>query len=395
MNAVEIKKDIFWVGAVDWNLRTFHGHTYSTNRGSTYNSYLIKDEKTVLIDAVLGAFSRDFIEKIKSVVPPEKIDYIVVNHVEPDHTQALPEIMMLCPKAKIYCTQKCKEGLFRYYYGDWDFQIIKTGDELKLGRRTLKFIEAPMIHWPDSMFTYCPQEELLLPNDAFGQHYATSQRFDDEVSECELMDEAQKYYGNILWPLGTVILKKIEEIQKMNIPVKMIAPSHGIIWRKDPLKIINAYISWAKNTVKPKVVIVYETMWGSTEKMAKKIVDGLLESGIEVKLFDVAISDRSEIIKEMLEAKGFIFGSSTHDNDMLPGIAGFLEFLKGLKPKNRVTAVFGSFGWAGGAAKEIEGVLKEAGLEIAQESLGLVYAPDPADLNRCFDFGKAFASKIK
>ena len=395
MNAVEIKKDIFWVGAVDWNLRTFHGHTYSTNRGSTYNSYLIKDEKTVLIDAVLGAFSRHFIEKIKSVVPPEKIDYIVVNHVEPDHTQALPEIMMLCPKAKIYCTQKCKEGLFRYYYGDWDFQIIKTGDELKLGRRTLKFIEAPMIHWPDSMFTYCPQEELLLPNDAFGQHYATSQRFDDEVSECELMDEAQKYYGNILWPLGTVILKKIEEIQKMNIPVKMIAPSHGIIWRKDPLKIINAYISWAKNTVKPKVVIVYETMWGSTEKMAKKIVDGLLESGIEVKLFDVAISDRSEIIKEMLEAKGFIFGSSTHDNDMLPGIAGFLEFLKGLKPKNRVTAVFGSFGWAGGAAKEIEGVLKEAGLEIAQESLGLVYAPDPADLNRCFDFGKAFASKIK
>jgi len=356
---------------------------------------LIKDEKTVLIDTVLGAFSRDFIEKIQAIVPPEKIDYIVVNHVEPDHSQALPEIMKLCPKAKIYCTQKCKDGLFRYYYGNWDFQIIKTDDELKLGKRTLKFIEAPMIHWPDSMFTYCPQEGLLLPNDAFGQHYATSQRFDDEVSECELMDEAQKYYGNILWPLGGVILKKIEDIQRSNIPINMIAPSHGIIWRKDPLKIINAYISWAKNTVKPKVVIVYETMWGSTEKMAKKIVEGLLDAGLEIKVFDVAISDRSEIIKEMLEAKGLIFGSSTHDNDMLPGIAGFLEFLKGLKPKNRLAAVFGSYGWAGGAAKEIEGVLKEAGIEKAQESLGLVYAPDPQDLARCFEFGKAFASKIR
>ncbi|MFA6350213.1 MAG: flavodoxin domain-containing protein [Candidatus Omnitrophota bacterium] len=395
MDPVEIKNDIFWVGVVDWNLRTFHGHTYTTNRGSTYNSYLILDEKVVLIDTVLGSFSREFIDNIRKVIAPEKIDYIVANHVEPDHSQSLPEIIKLCPNAKIYCTQKCKEGLFRYYYGNWNFQVIKTGDELRLGKRTLKFIEAPMIHWPDSMFTYCPEEQLLLPNDAFGQHYATSQRFDDEVSDCELMDEAEKYYGNILWPLSSVILRKIEDIQKMNIPISMIAPSHGIIWRKDPLKIINAYISWAKNTVKPKVVVVYETMWGSTEKMAKKIVEGLLVSGLEVKLFDVAVSDRTELIKEMLQSKGFIFGSSTHDNDMLPGMAGFLEFIKGLKPKNRIAAVFGSYGWAGGAAKEMEGILKETGIEIAQESLGLIYAPDPDDLNRCFEFGKAFALKIK
>ncbi|MCX5709153.1 MAG: flavodoxin domain-containing protein, partial [Candidatus Omnitrophica bacterium] len=245
------------------------------------------------------------------------------------------------------------------------------------------------------MFTYCPEAQLLLPNDAFGQHYATSERFDDETDPCALMDEVSKYFANILWPLGAVILRKIEEIQKMNLPIKMIAPSHGVIWRGDPMKPINAYISWCKNETKPKAVIVYETMWGATEKMARKIAEGITASGVEAKIFDVAASDRSEVINAMLDAKGFVFGSSTHDNDMLPNFAGFLEFLKGLKPKNRVSAAFGSYGWAGGAIKEIEGVLKEAGLEIAQPSLGVKYMPSDADLKSCFEFGKDFANKIK
>jgi flavorubredoxin len=272
---------------------------------------------------------------------------------------------------------------------------VKTGDKLELGKKTLQFIEAPMIHWPDSMFTYCPQEELLFPNDAFGQHYATSERFDDETDECILMDEAAKYYGNILWPLGSVILKKIEEIQKMNIPIKMIAPSHGIIWRRDPMKIINAYLSWTKNEVKPKIVIIYETMWGATEKMAKKIFDGINDSGLSVKLLDITRYDRTEVIKEMLDAKGFIFGSSTHDNGMLTTMAGFLDFLRGLAPKNRIACVFGSFGWAGGAIKQIEKILQETGVEVVQPGIGVKYAPDSDELKRCYEFGKGFAEKVR
>jgi len=394
MKPLEIMKDIYWVGAVDWNVRNFHGHTYTTKRGTTYNAYLILDDKITLVDTVYGPFAAEMIERIKEIIPPEKIENIIVNHVETDHSGALPEIIKLCPKAKLFGTKKCQEGLYKHYYGNWDFQIVKSGDKLKLGKHTLTFIEAPMIHWPDSMFTYCPEEELLLPNDAFGQHYATSERFDDQVNQAELMDEAAKYYGNILWPLSPLILKKIEEVQKLNIPIKMIAPSHGIIWRADPAKIINAYVSWAKNETKPKVVVVYETMWGATEKMARKIVRGLTDSGISVKLFDITQSDRTEVIKEMLDAKGFLLGSSTHDNDVLTSIAAFLEFLKGLRPAKRVAAAFGSYGWAGGAVKTIENSLRETGIEIVQPSISFQYVPNEEELKKCFEFGRDFAKKL-
>jgi flavorubredoxin len=395
MRPVEIKKGIYWVGAVDWGVRSFHGHTYTTSRGTTYNAYLIVDEKIALVDTVYGPFARELIEKIGSIVPPEKIDYVIANHVETDHSGAMPELMKLCPKAKVYGTQKCKEGLYRHYYRDWDFQTVKTGDALKLGKRTLTFIEAPMIHWPDSMFTYCREDELLMPNDAFGQHIATSERFDDGIDQCSLMDEAVKYYANILWPLGGVIARKIDEVLKTGLPIKMIAPSHGIIWRKDPMKIVNAYKGWAANQTMAKAVIVYETMWNSTGKMARRIADGLTDSGVSVKIYDVAETDKTEIIKEMLDAKGFLIGSSTHDNDMLPAVAGFLELVKGFKPKNRIGAAFGSFGWAGGATAEIEGVLKSAGVELAVPALGVKYAPDADDLRKCYEFGLAFAGRCK
>jgi len=376
-------------------VRNFHGHTYTTKRGTTYNAYLILVEKIALIDTVLGSFSAELIENIKQIIPVDKIDYVIANHVEADHSGALPELMKLIPKAKVIGTAKCKEGLYRHYYRNWDFQVVKTGDELKLGKRTLKFIEAPMIHWPDSMFTYCPEDALLMPNDAFGQHYATGERFDDKVDACALMDEAEKYYANILWPLGSVILRKIEEVQKMNIPIKIIAPSHGVIWRKEPAKIINAYLNWAKNVTDPKIVIVYETMWGATKEMSRKILEGIVSEGVSAKIYDIASTDRTEVIKDMLSAKGFLFGSSTHDNDMLPNIAAFLELVKGFKAKERLSAAFGSFGWAGGAVGEIEELLKKAGLEVSQPGLGVKYSPDDADLKNCFEFGRAFASKIK
>jgi len=394
MMAIEIKKDIYWVGAIDWNMKTFHGHTYATRRGTTYNAYLIPDKKATLVDTVYGPFAAEMIAKIKEIIDPAKIDYIIANHVETDHSGALVDIMRLCPKAKVIGTAKCKEGLWKHYYGNWDFQIVKSGDKIDLGKRTLTFLEAPMIHWPDSMFSYCPEEELLFPNDAFGQHYATSKRFDDEVSQAELMDEAAKYYANILWPLSSVILKKIEEVQKMNIAIKMIAPSHGIIWHRDPAKIINAYLSWAKNENRPKAVIVYETMWGSTDKMARSIAEGIIASGIEVKLYDINQSDRTEVIKEMLDARGYLIGSSTHDNGMLPVIAGFLEFFKGLRPQKRIAAVFGSFGWAGGAIRDIEETLNKSGVRIAQPGLGVKYVPDEMELKKCYEFGEAFAKSI-
>ncbi|MCX5656824.1 MAG: flavodoxin domain-containing protein, partial [Candidatus Omnitrophica bacterium] len=278
--------------------------------------------------------------------------------------------------------------------GNWDFQIVKTGDKLNLGKRTLTFLEAPMLHWPDSMFTYCPEEELLLPNDAFGQHYATAARFDDGVDAGALMDEAAKYYANILWPLSSLVIKKIEDVKKLNIPIKIIAPSHGIIWRKDPGKILNAYVSWASNETKKKAVIVYETMWGATEKMARKMAEGLIEEGIETKVFDINQSDRTEVVKEMLDAKGFLIGSSTHDTDMLPSIAGFLSFFKGLKAKNRIASVFGSYGWAGGAVKTMEGILKESGINVLP-SLSIRYVPDEKELISCYEFGKTFAESVK
>lgn len=394
MSAIKILPDIYSVGAIDWDVRNFHGHTYTTKRGTTYNAYLIVDDKIALIDTVYGPFRGELIENIGQVVPVQNLDYVIANHVETDHSGALPAIMKLCPKAKVLGTEKCKEGLYKHYYANWDFQVVHTGDKIKLGKRTLSFIEAPMIHWPDSMFTYCPQEQLLMPNDAFGQHYATSERFDDEVDQCALMDEAKKYYANILWPLSSLIQRKIEDVQKLNIPIKMIAPSHGIVWRKDPAKIVNAYLSWAKNETLPKTVIVYETMWGATEKMARKIAEGITDAGLGVKIFNIASSDRTEVLTEMLDAQGFLIGSSTHDNDMLPSIAAFLELFKGLKPKNRIAAVFGSYGWAGGAVKEIEEVVKEAGAEIIQPGLTVKYVPDENEIKRCYQYGRDFANKM-
>ncbi|MGD9015311.1 MAG: flavodoxin domain-containing protein [Candidatus Omnitrophota bacterium] len=399
MSAIKIAPNLYWVGVIDWKVRNFHGHTYTTKRGTTYNAYLILDDKVTLVDTVYGPYTQEMIERIKEIIEPEKLDYIIANHVETDHSGALPEILKLLPKAKLFGTAKCKDGLSKHYYpngnANWDFQIVKTGDKLKLGKKTLTFLEAPMLHWPDSMFSYLIEDAILLPNDAFGQHYATSERFDDQVDQAILMDEAAKYYGNILWPLSPLVLKKIEEVEKLNIPIKMIAPSHGIIWRKEPMKIVKAYLSWARNETKTKVVVVYETMWGATEMMARKIVEGIQDCAVKVSLFDINLSDRTEIIKELLDSKGFIIGSSTHDSSMLSSIAGFLHFLGGLKPKNRAAAVFGSYGWSGGAVAEIENLLKQAGIQTIQPPLSIKYIPDENEIKRCYEFGSDFAKAIK
>jgi anaerobic nitric oxide reductase flavorubredoxin len=394
MTQIKLSENIFWVGAVDWNIRHFHGFTYSTHRGTTYNAYLIIDKKTALVDSVYTPFAEEMIENIREIIDPSKIDYVVANHVETDHSGAIGEILKLAPKAKVIGTARCKEGLQKHYFGNWDFQVVKTGEEISLGKRSLKFIEAPMLHWPDSMFTYIDKDTLLLPNDAFGQHLATSKRFDDEVDEKILMEEAAKYYANILWPFSQLVIRKIEEVQKLGLKISMIAPSHGIIWRGNPMKIVEAYLKWAKGEAEKKVLVVYDTMWGSTEKMAKAIVNGISSEGVEAMVFRLPFSDRGDIIGELLGAKGIVVGSSTINNGVLPTVAPFLEEMQGLRPRNKIAAAFGSYGWGGGAVKTIEESLEKASMEIVAPALTIKWVPDKDEIQKCFEFGKEFAKKL-
>jgi flavorubredoxin len=394
MPPIKVLKNIFWVGAIDWNIRHFHGFTYSTHHGTTYNAYLIIDEKTALIDTVYGPFADEMIERVGEIIDPSKIDYVVANHVETDHSGAISKILELAPKAKVVGTNRCKEGLEKHYFGNWDFQVVKTGDKINLGERSLEFIEAPMLHWPDSMFTYIEEDGLLLPNDAFGQHWATSKRFDDEVDENLLIDEAAKYYANILWPFSRLVIRKIEEIQKLGLKINMIAPSHGLIWRSDPTKIIEAYLRWAEGEAERKILVVYDTMWGSTEKMAKAMVKGISSEGVETMLFRLPFSDRGDILKELLEANGILIGASTINNGVLPDVAPFLEELQGLRPRNKMAAAFGSYGWGGGAVRTIEEKLEKAGMEIVAPPLTVKWVPNKDELQKCFDFGKEFAKKV-
>jgi anaerobic nitric oxide reductase flavorubredoxin len=392
---VKVLENIYWVGAVDWNIRHFHGFTYSTHRGATYNAYLIIDKKVALVDTVQHSFAEEMIERIKEIVDPSKIDYIIANHVESDHSGSIAEILKLAPNATVVGTANCQKGLEKHYFGNWKFQTVKTGDTLSLGERTLTFLEATMLHWPDSMFTYIEKDALLLPNDGFGQHLATSKRFDDEVDQNILMWEAAKYYANILWPYSTLVTRKIEEVQKLGLKINMIAPSHGIIWRTDPMKIVKAYLKWAAGEAEKKVMIVYDTMWESTEKMAKAMLEGISSEGVEATLYRLPFSDEGDIIGELLETKGLLVGSATINNGVLPTVAPFLREMEGLRPRNKLAAAFGSYGWGGGATAAIEKSLKGAGMELAAPAMTVNWVPDKDELQKCYEYGREFAKKIK
>ncbi len=395
MPPVKVLEKIYWVGAVDWNIRHFHGFTYSTHRGTTYNAYLIIDKKVALVDTVQHSFADEMIERIKEIIDPSKIDYIIANHVESDHSGSIAEIMKLAPKATVVGTANCQKGLEKHYFGNWDFKVVKTGDTLNLGERTLSFLEAPMLHWPDSMFTYIEKDALLLSNDGFGQHLATSKRFDDEVDQNVLMWEAAKYYANILWPYSTLVTRKIEQVQKLNLKIDMIAPAHGIIWRKDPMKIVKAYLKWASGEAKKQILIVYDTMWESTEKMAKAMLEGIISEGVEAKLYRLPFSDNGDIIGELLETKALLVGSSTINNGILPTVAPFLREMEGLRPRNKLAAAFGSYGWGGGATATIEKSLKSAGMELVAPAMTVNWVPNKDELQKCYDYGKEFAKKVK
>lgn len=394
MSAVELRKGIAWAGAVDFNMRDFHG--YATPDGTTYNAYLVMSEKVALVDTVKKEFAGELIGRIREIVDPAKIDYLVLNHLEPDHSGSVLEILAVAPRAKILCSSKCREGLTRYYGSiAREVGVVKTGDTLSLGEKTLKFISAPMLHWPDSMFTYCLEDKVLLPNDAFGQHLAHPLRFADEIGEERCCDEAAKYYANILMPYGSLVAKKIAELAALGVVPEVIGPSHGAIWRKNISCIIGAYRDWSALKAKPKVVIVYDTMWGSTEALARRLTELIAGSGVEVRPYRITKSDTTEVLKEILDAAVVLIGSPTLNGCVYWSIAGFLAYLKGLKPAGKKAAVFGSYGWSEAASAAAEQELKAGGFEIITPAFEVPFAPSSDELKKLEDYANIVISAAK
>ncbi len=390
----ELVKGVYWVGVVDWDLRHFHGHGLSTHRGSTYNAYLIVDEKNVLVDTVWSPFAERLMENISRVIDPAKLDYVVASHAEVDHSGGLPAVMAVAPQATVLASRRGVESVEGHYHRPWKFQAVKTGDRLPIGSSDLVFVEAPMLHWPDSMFTYLTGRNVLMPNDAFGQHYATPFRFNDEVDQHELFEEALKYYANILTPFSALVAKKIDEVLAFGLPVDMIAPSHGVIWRRDPLQIVRRYQEWAAQKPERRAAVIYDTMWGGTRSMAEAVGRGLAAEGVPHRLFHLAVSDRNDVLAEIFRSRAVIVGSPTMNNGVLSSVAPILEDLRGLKFRNKIGAAFGSFGWSGEAVKVIEGHLAKCDIPVVAGGVSAKWRPRPADLAACEEMGRTVARAI-
>jgi flavorubredoxin len=391
-----ITPHVHWVGKIDWELRRFHGEEYTTRRGSSYNSYLVRDEKTALIDTVWMPFAKEFVENLEKEIDLEGIDYVIANHGEIDHSGALPELMRRIPETPVYCTANGVKSLTGHYHQDWDFRVVKTGDRLSLGERELVFIEAPMLHWPDSMMTYLTGEALLFSNDAFGQHYASEHMFNDLVDQAELYEEAIKYYANILAPFSPLVAKKINEVIGLGLPLDAICPSHGVIWRDNPLQIAQKYLKWAADYQENQVTILYDTMWNGTRRLAETIAKGIAESdpAVRVKLFNVARSDKNDVITEVFKSKAVLLGSPTINRGMLSSMALILDMMTGLKLRNKKAAAFGCYGWSGESVKVLGEHLAKAGFEVVNQGLRTLWEPADAELEQALAFGKAFPAAV-
>jgi len=390
LNKIEIKPDIYWVGGIDWDLRSFHG--YNTPKGTTYNAYLIIDNKITLIDTVKHYLFNEMLNRIKEIVDPSKIDYIISNHVEMDHSGSITKLLEFCPNAKIITSTRGEKGLHLHYKKELNLKVVNSGDKLNIGKKILTFFHIPMVHWPDSMVTYIPIDKLLLPNDAFGQHIASCERFDEELEWGILKQDAAKYYANIVMPYGDQVKKALEMLTKLDI--NMIAPSHGIIWKKYLSNILKEYSKWANFETENKALIVYDSMWGSTEKIAYALYEGLEETGIKVTIRNLKNTHISDIITDVLLSKFILLGSPTMNNTMLPTMGGFLTYLKGLKPRNRIGFVFGSYGWGGQAVGEIEKILRELSWDLPIKSLNINYVPNENDLKNTKKIGEILVKNI-
>ena len=387
---LRINNSVTWVGKIDWELRKFHGDEYSTHRGSSYNSYLVEDEKVALIDTVWVPFAKEFVENLAKQIDLNRIDFIVANHAECDHSGALPELMRHIPDTPIYCTANGVKSLKGHYHQNWNFKVVKTGDRLSLGQKELVFIEAPMLHWPDSMFCYLTGDSILFSNDAFGQHYASELMYNDLVDQAELMAECTKYYANILTPFSPLVKKKIEQFVALELPLEMICTSHGIIWRDNPIQIVEQYMQWAQDFQQDQITLLYDTMWNGTRTMAESIAKGLRAAspGTDIKIFNIAKSDKNDIITEIFKSKAIGVGSSTINRGILTSVAGMLEEIKGLKFRKKKAFAFGCYGWSGESVGIISEHLKAAGFELLNDGLKICWNPDDEGRDQCVEYGK-------
>ena len=390
---IKVKNNVTWIGKIDWELRKFHGDEYSTNKGSTYNSYLIKEQKTALVDTVWKPFSKEYVNNLEKEIDLNQIDFIIANHAEMDHSGALPLLMEKIPDKQIYCTANGIKSLKGHYHKDWNFHPVKTGDKIDLGGKELIFIEAPMLHWPDSMMCYLTKDNILFSNDAFGQHYASEYMFNDLVDQNELFNECIKYYANILTPFSKLIVKKIKEVLELKLPVDLICTSHGVIWRDNPTQIIEKYLEWANAYQENQITILYDTMWNGTRIMAESIAKGIKnkDSKVNIKLFNTSKSDKNDIITEIFKSKTILVGSPTINRGVLTSTARIMEEIKGLKFIDKKAAAFGCYGWSGESVKLITEDLKEAGFEIINDGLKSLWNPDEDAIKECVVFGREIA----
>jgi flavorubredoxin len=392
MNPIEIAPGVYDVGVTDWNIRDFHG--YSTDLGTTYNAFLVVDEKIALIDSVKKEFADQLIDNITRIVDPRKIDVVISNHTELDHSGSLARIMHRVGEDKpLYCSKMGAKNLARHFSQKWNYQAVGSGDELKLGKRTLAFLETRMIHWPDSMFSYLKEDGILFSSDGFGQHYAGPERFDDEVGD-RIMGHAKKYFANILLLYATHIEKLIRQVAEMKLDLRMICPDHGVIWRSEPGKIVKAYLDWCRQEPEKKAVVIYDTMWHSTEKMAEAVNAGIMAEGVSSKPMNLRTWHRSEVMTEVFDAKAVVVGSPTLNNNLFPTVADFICYMKGLKPKNKIGAAFGSYGWSGEAVKLIENELTDMKIELAQPGLKVQFVPEKPVLDACHEFGRKIGRAV-
>ncbi|SHJ81574.1 Flavorubredoxin [Dethiosulfatibacter aminovorans DSM 17477] len=392
-----VKNNVNWVGKVDWELRKFHGDEFSTNSGSTYNSYLIQEEKTVLIDTVWLPFAEEFVDNLASEIDLEDIDLIVVNHGEVDHSGALMKLMDRIPDTPIYCTTNAVKSLKGQYHRDWNLNVVKTGDSIDIGNgKSLVFVEMRMLHWPDSMATYMTGDNILFSNDAFGQHYACDSLFNDTADQCTLYNEAIKYYANILTPFSKLLKNKLDEIIGMNLDIDIIATSHGVIWRDDPMQIVRKYMEWCDDYSENQITVIYDTMWEGTKRVAEKIVEGIaMEDGeVTVKLFNIAKTDDNDLATEIFKSKAIAIGSPTVSNSILRSLVGFIHYLKELKFKGKKAAAFGCYGWSGESPKVLAEMLNDAGFEIVGENLRINWNMTTEAEAEAIEYGRQFVKNL-
>lgn len=386
----QIKNNVSWVGKIDWELRKFHGNEYSTHRGSTYNSYLVREEKTVLIDTVWKPYAKEYVDNLRKEIDLDKIDYVIANHAEIDHSGSLPELMQHIPETPVYCTKNGMKSIKGHYHKDWNFVPVKTGDKIDIGNgKSLVFVEMTMLHWPDSMACYLTEDNILFSNDAFGQHYASEYMFNDLVDQDELFSECIKYYANILTPFSALVEKKINEVLSLKLPIDIIAPSHGVIWRKNPVQIVEKYLSWSTGYKENQITILYDTMWDGTRIMAEKIALGIqaTDAAVNIKLFNIAKTDKNDIITEIFKSKTILVGSPTINRGISVATAGIMEEIEGLKFRNKKAAAFGCYGWSGESLDKITKLLEQSGFALINNGIKCLWNPDEESIQHCIVFG--------